>query len=142
NQTNNVAHFWNEQNNAWSNSSQTPLSCRDPGALLQPYQEPTNFFGDQLTIAGNVNLPKGEVLNYTSSAAPQYLAGFSYDHFDGHTWTSLSSVNSQNYEADAALPNDTAHNYSTATTSVTLVVPPESLKHYIFGPAQPASFDV
>ncbi|TMD59137.1 MAG: transglutaminase domain-containing protein [Chloroflexi bacterium] len=142
NQTNAGANFWNELNNAWSNISQNPLSWRDPGALLQPYQAPTNFFGDQLTIAGSVNLPTGEVLNYTSSAAPQYLAGFSYDHFDGHTWTSLSSVNRQDYEADAALPNDTAHNYTRATTSVTLVLPPAGPKHYIFGPAQPASFDV
>src|SRR3989440_3194874 len=142
NQPNTGANFWNELNNAWSNISQNPLSWRDPGALLQPYQAPTNFFGDQLTIAGNVNLPTGEVLNYTSSAAPQYLAGFTYDHFDGHTWTSLSSVNSQNYEADTSLPNDTAHNYKTATTSVTIVLPPDGPKHYIFGPAQPSSFDV
>ncbi len=141
-QTDAGANFWNGLDNAWLNIVQNPLSLQDPGSILQAYQAPTNFFGDQLTIAGSVHLPVGEVLNYTSSAAPQYLAGFTYDHFDGHTWTSLSSVNRQNYEADTSLPNDTAHNYKTATTSVTIVLPPDGPKHYIFGPAQPSSFDV
>jgi hypothetical protein len=136
------SNFWNNLDNAWLNIVQNHLSWQGAGSILQPYQAPTNFFSDQLTIAGSVQLPTGEVLNYTSSAAPQYLAGFTYDHFDGHTWTSLSSINSQNYEADTSLPNDTTHNYTTATTSVTVVLPPGGPKHYIFGPAQPASFDV
>src|SRR6266487_3277378 len=136
------ATVWNSLDNAWANVTHGHLSLQNPGSVLQPFQAPTNFFGDQLTIAGSVHLPAGEVLNYTSSAAPQYLAGFTYDHFDGHTWTSLSSVNRQNYEADTSLPNDTAHNYKTATTSVTIVLPPDGPKHYIFGPAQPSSFDV
>jgi len=93
-------------------------------------------------IAGSVHLPTGEVLNYTSSAAPQYLAGFTYDHFDGHTWTSLSSSTSQNYDANALLPGDTTQNYISATTSVTIVQPPGGIKHYLFGPAEPETFDV
>lgn len=138
-QTDAGANFWNKLDNAWLNIH---LPWQDPGSFLQPYQSPTNFFGDQLTIAGSVRLPAGEVLNYTSSAAPQYLAGFTYEHFDGHTWTSLSSANSQKYEADTSLPNDSAQNYKTATTSVTIVLPPDGPKHYIFGPTQPSSFDV
>ena len=134
--------LWNYLDNAWTNISQGHLSLQDPGSLLQSYQAPTNFFGDQLTIAGSVHLPTGEVLHYTSSAAPQYLAGFTYDHFDGHTWTSLSSSTVQNYDANAMLPNDSAQNYISATTSVTIVQPPGSSKHYLFGPSQPASFDV
>jgi transglutaminase superfamily protein/transglutaminase TgpA-like protein/uncharacterized protein DUF4129 len=141
-QTGSGGSFWNGLDNAWLNLVQNRLSWQDPGSILQAYQAPTDFFGDQLTIAGSVHLPTGEVLEYTSSAAPQYLEGFTYDHFDGHTWTSLSSINSQNYQADTSLPNDTVQNYRVASTSVTIVLPPDGPKHYIFGPAQPSSFDV
>ncbi len=134
--------FWNNLDNAWSNITQGHLSLQNPGSLLQPYQAPTNFFGDQLTIAGSVHLPTGEVLYYTSSAAPQYLAGFTYDHFDGHTWTSLSSSIVQNFDANSLLPNETAQNYVSATTSVTIVQPPVSSKNFLFGPSQPDSFDI
>jgi transglutaminase-like putative cysteine protease len=133
--------FWNKLDNAWMNVTQGHLSLQNPGSILQAYQAPTAFFGDQLTIAGSVHLPTGEVLSYTSSAAPQYLAGFSYDHFDGHTWTSLASTG-HNYVANAQLPNDSTANHTTISTSVTIDVPPEGTKYYLFGPAQPASFDV
>ncbi|GAC1383726.1 MAG: hypothetical protein NVS4B7_04980 [Ktedonobacteraceae bacterium] len=134
--------FWNYLDNAWANTLQGHFSWQDPGSMLQPYQAPTNFFGDELTISGSVHLPTGEVLYYTSTAAPQYLAGFTYDHFDGHTWTSLSSVNSQAYDANMPLPNDETSLYTSAKTLVTLVQPPEGTKHYLFGPTQPAAFDV
>ncbi len=135
------ATFWDKLDNALTNITQGHLTLQDPGSLLQTYQEPTNFFGDQLTIAGSVHLPVGEILSYSSSAAPQYLAGFTYDHFDGHTWTSLTS-GAQNYDANAQLPNDSKANYTAISTSVTIELPPEGTKHYIFGPAQPAAFDV
>ncbi|HEY6409265.1 MAG TPA: transglutaminaseTgpA domain-containing protein, partial [Ktedonobacteraceae bacterium] len=137
------ATFWDNLDTAWANVTQGHLSLENPGSILQPYQTPTSFFGDQLTIAGSVHLPVGEVLNYTSSnAAPQYLAGFSYDHFDGHTWTSSAQGNGQNYDADAVLPNETSMNYTPIETSVTIVQPPGGTKHYLFGPSQPTAFDV
>ena len=135
-------NFWNNMNNAWSNVMQGNLSLQNPGSMLRPYQAPANFFGDQLTISGSVHLPAGEVLNYTSSAAPQYLPGFSYDRFDGHTWTSPDLTSGQNYDADAALPNDTSASFTPIVTSVTIVQPPDGTKHYLFGPAQPTTFDV
>lgn len=133
--------FWNYLDNAWANITQGRLA-QSPGSLFQPYQAPTNFFGDQLTIAGSVHLPTGEVLHYTSSAAPQYLAGFTFDHFDGHTWTSLASSTNQNFDANAELPNDIVQSYTTATTSVTIVQPPGGTKNYLFGPPEPETFDV
>lgn len=141
-QPNQGVTFWNYLDNAWANITQGHISPQNLGSLLQPYQTPTNFFGDQLTISGSVHLPTGEVLNYSGSAAPQYLAGFTYDHFDGHTWTSLSSTTSQSYNANALLPSDTTQNYTTVTTSVTIVQPPGGTKHYLFGPAEPETFDV
>ncbi|HYL43132.1 MAG TPA: DUF3488 and transglutaminase-like domain-containing protein [Ktedonobacteraceae bacterium] len=134
--------FWNNLDNAWVNITQGHISWQNPGSLVQPYQSPTNFFGDQLTIAGSIHLPTGEVMNYTSSAGPQYLAGFTYDHFDGHTWTSLSSAADQNYGANAVLPTDINLDSITTTTSVTVVQPPEDTKHYLFAPSQPSSFDI
>ncbi|TMD45959.1 MAG: transglutaminase domain-containing protein [Chloroflexi bacterium] len=135
--------FWNNIDNAWANVTQGHLSLQNTGSILQPYQTPTNFFGDQLTIAGSVHLPAGEVLHYTSSnPAAQYLPGFSYDHFDGHTWTSSDLANGQNYDARASLPNDTSVSYTPVNTSITIVQPPGGKKHYLFGPSQPSTFDV
>lgn len=138
--------FWDRLDNAWANITHGQLSLSGSGQLFQPYQAPANFFGDQLAITGNVSLPNGEVLYYTSTAQPQaqYLEGFTYDHFDGHTWTSMFSNQSQAYAADDPLPPDTQGNgnYNQVTTSVTMLLPPLGTKHYIFAPAQPSSFDV
>jgi len=137
------SNLWNNLDNAWANITHGQFPLTSPGTLFQPYQPSTDFFGDQLTISGNVNLPTGEVLSYTStSSQPQYLAGFTYDQFDGHTWTS-SSNGSQQFDANAQLhPVDTPGNFNQVTTSVTLVNPPDGTKHYLYGPMQPASFSV
>ncbi len=137
--------FWDHLNNAWTNILNGHVSLQNPGALVQSYQPPTNFFGDQLTISGSVHLPTGEVLNYSSSTkGPTTLEGFTYNFFDGHTWSSTTSNNdSQSYSANAPLPVDVQRGDTVqVTTSVTIVQPPESIKHYIFGPAQPVGFDV
>ncbi len=136
------SNLWNNLDNAWANLTHGQLLLTSPGTLFQPYQPSTDFFGDQLTITGNVNLPTGEVLSYTTtSSQPQYLAGFTYDHFDGHTWTSTSNE-SQQFAAKAQLPVDAPGNFNQFTTSVTLVNPPGGTKHYLYGPMQPASFSV
>src|SRR5437764_126148 len=62
------ANFWNNLDNIWANITHGHFSLSSPGTLLEPYQTPTNFFGDQLSITGNVNLPTGEVLYYTGSS--------------------------------------------------------------------------
>ncbi len=137
------ATFWDQLNNAMTNISHGHLPLQDPGSILLPYQPASNFFGDQLTITGTVNLPSGDVLYYTSSAAPQYLEGFTYDHFDGHTWTTIVGSTNQNYDAHVPISPDTLSTTSPpVTTDVTVVQPPENVKHYIFAPAHPGSFDV
>src|SRR5579872_375207 len=137
------ATIWNNLTNVFSNITQGHISLQNPGSILQPYQAPANFFGDQLSITGSVHLPTGQVLYYTSSAAPQYLEGFTYDRFDGHTWTSQVSTTPQIFAADTPLPTDAAlQNSAQITTNVTIVVPPQGTKYYIFGPAQPTTFDV
>jgi hypothetical protein len=137
------SNLWNNLDNAWANITHGQLSLTSPGTLFQPYQPSTDFFGDQLTISGSVNLPTGDVLSYTTtSSQPQYLAGFTYDNFDGHTWTS-STNGSQQFGANAPLhPVDAPGNFNQVTTSVTIVNPPGGTKHYLFAPAQPVSFDV
>lgn len=136
--------FWNNLDNAWTNLTHGKLSLDSPGSLFQGYQAPANFFGDQLTITGDVNLPTGEVLYYTTTntKAPQYLEGFTYDHFDGHTWTSVIANQNRPFAPNTLLPVDTPGSFNPVTTSVTIVTPPEGSKHYIFAPAQPSSFTV
>lgn len=134
---------WTHLNNAWTNITHGNLSTQNPGAIIQPYESATTFFSNQLTITGNISLPSGEVLHYTSTAAPQYLEGFTFDHFDGHTWISSLPGRQQNFNADSLLPTDTAAiTYKRATTDVTIVQPPSGSKNYIFAPAQPVAFDV
>jgi len=132
--------FWDNLNNIWTNITHGQISFQNPG---QAYQPPANFFGDSLTITGNVNLPDGEVLSYaTSTNQPQYLEGFTFDHFDGHTWTSVVSKPSQSYPAGAAIPPDLQGNADQTTTTVTIEQPPISTKNYIFAPYEPTSFSV
>jgi cell division septation protein DedD len=143
NQPANGKVFWNQLDNAWNNILSGHASLQNIGSLTQPYQEPSNFFSDQLTISGSVHLPMGEVLYYTSTGSqPRYLEGFTYDHFDGHTWTT-SLVDTQSYYVNAAMPVDVDRSDTTqVTTDVTILQPPGGSIHYIFGPPQPISFDV
>ena len=75
--------LWDRLNNVVNNIVNGHISLQNPSAVLQPYQAPTNFFGNQLTVSGSVHLPVGEVLSYTSTGGPRYLEGFTYNHFDG-----------------------------------------------------------
>lgn len=136
--------LWDSLDNAWNNVLNGRFSWQDLNKLTQPYQPPTNFFGDQLTITGSVHLPTGEVLFYTSTGGPRNLEGFTFNIFDGHTWTSsLTGSNGQAYDASASLPPDVSvANPTTITTTVNIVQPPEGVKHYVFAPAQPTAFDV
>lgn len=137
--------FWDGVDNAANNISNGHVSLQDPASMLKPYQPPTNFFGDQLTISGNVELPVGEVLIYSASdKQPHYLEGFTYNHFDGHTWTlSLTPSNINTYDAKQDLTVDNNRtDFAKTAVSVKLVVPPEGSKHYLFAPAQPFNFSV
>jgi hypothetical protein len=135
--------FWNDLDNAWANISHGKISIQDPVSLLQPYQGTADFFNDHLTLVGNISLPHGEVLYYSSSVAPQYLEGFTFDHFDGHTWTLSLPVSRKGFPASTALPGDIiGGNYTQATTDVFVVNPPSDTNHFIFAPAQPIAFTV
>src|SRR5579859_2683404 len=126
--------FWDGVDNAVNNVANGHVSLQDPASMLKPYQPPTNFFGDQLTISGNVELPVGEVLLYNASdKRPHYLEGFTYNRFDGHTWTlSLTPSNSATYNPGEPLPIDnTRDDFTKTTVSVKMVVPPDGSKHYL-----------
>lgn len=138
--------FWNSVDNAWVNLTHGNLpTLNNPGSLFSPYNPPANFFGDQLTITGSVHLPPGPVLSYLAASSPQgeYLEGFTFDTFDGHTWTTQVGTASQSYGARARLPVDsTTARYATLTTAITIIQPPEGTRHFIFAPARPDSFTV
>ena len=137
-------NFWNNLDNTWANITHGQFSLTSPGTLLQPYEAPANFFGDQLSITGNVNLPTGQVLSYTTSpkSQQQYLEGLTYDNFDGHTWTSMTSNAASQFDANITLPKEATNSRQPVTTNVTIVKPPEGTKHYLFAPAQPDRFNV
>src|SRR5579864_8930862 len=84
--------FWGYLDNAWNRILNNPVGLINAGSLLKPGGTPgtANFFGDQLTITGSVNLPAGEVLYYTTTGAGstqgRYLESVAYDQFNGHTW--------------------------------------------------------
>ena len=137
--------FWDRLDNSWSNIVNGRVSWQDVGSLASPYQPPTNFFSDQLTVTGSVHLMTGEVLSYHSSdEQSHYLEGFTYNQFDGHTWTSSVTADSaQTYGVNEQLPPDVAlRDNREVTTSVTLTQTLDGTKNYIFGPAQPERFDV
>ncbi|MGH2506289.1 MAG: hypothetical protein ACRDHZ_02565, partial [Ktedonobacteraceae bacterium] len=146
NQPSSGVTFWNDLDNAWSNVSHGNFSAlNDPNSLFSPYQTPVDFFGNQLTITGNVKLPTGPVLSYTSSAPTQgqYLEAFTFDQFDGHTWTSQLDRVSQPFNANTPLPKEVPNAQSHAlTTSIAIIQPPGGTQSYIFAPLQPSSFTV
>lgn len=138
--------FWNNLDNAWANLSHGNLSSlSNPNNLFSPYQPAANFFGDQLAITGSVKLPNGPVISYTSTSntTGQYLEGFSFDHFDGHTWSSQLQ-NPQSYLGNSNLQIDgpPPANGNSLRTSITILQPPGGTRHYIFAPAQPYQFTV
>ncbi|HEY0755542.1 MAG TPA: transglutaminase domain-containing protein [Ktedonobacteraceae bacterium] len=138
--------LWNNLDNAWANLSHGNLaSLSDPNKLFSPYQPSSNFFGDQLTITGNVSLPDGPVLSYTSATNTkgQYLEGFSFDAFDGHSWTSLIQ-NPEGYAGNSQLPSSYSGSIGLKplNTFITILQPPDGTKHFIFAPADPGKFTV
>ncbi len=133
--------FWDQLNNIWNNIIGGHVTLQNIGSLTQPYQAPSNFFSDRLTVSGSVHLPVGQVLYYASTdVLPHNLEGFTYNHFDGHTWMT-SLTDSQLFAARSSLPVDVNRSdYSQITTAVTVTQPPGGPKSYIFGPAQPTGF--
>lgn len=137
--------LWNSIDNFWMNVTHGQFSLTSPGSLFQSSQATTNFFGSSLSITGNVNLPTGPVLSYTSTGATpsHYLEGFTYDYFDGHTWTSRAGGKNTSFSANSALPIEAGeNNFAQATTVVTMVNPPGGDHPYIFAPDSPNSFNV
>ena len=140
------ADMWNGFNNVVSNITSGHISLNNPSSLFQLYQTPTNFFSDRLTISGNVQLPSGEVLNYSSSVGPRYLEGYTLNNFDGHTWINIPSATNggRDFTSGTSLPLDvdSASAFPTVQTNITIVRPPQGTMYYIFAPAQPQTFDV
>jgi transglutaminase-like putative cysteine protease len=137
--------LWNGLDNAWANLVHGHLpALNNPGSLFSPYDPPSDFFSDQLSITGSVNLPNGPVLSYTSSDSQgHYLESFIYDSFDGHNWTAQVASTSQAYQPNAQLPLDEENaSYNALTTAITVFQPPGGTKHFIFAPPVPSEFNV
>src|SRR5690348_14142496 len=136
--------IWDGIDNAVTNVANGRIAWQDPAALVRPYQPPSNYFTDRLTVTGNVQLPAGEVLFYVSPTGPHYLEGSTFDVFDGHTWTSTLTVgDASNYDANEPLPQDVNRSgLNVIKTQVTILLPPGGTKAYLFAPPQPQNFNV
>jgi transglutaminase-like putative cysteine protease len=136
--------IWDGIDNAVTNVANGHIAWQDPAALIQPYQPPSNYFTDRLTVTGNVQLPPGEVLFYVSPGGPHYLEGSTFNVFDGHTWTStLTEQDASNYDANEPLPQDVNRaGLNVIKTQVTILRPPGGTKPYLFAPPQPRLFNV
>jgi transglutaminase-like putative cysteine protease len=146
NQDSNGKVFWDHLNTAWTNMMSGRLSWQDLTAFVTPGDK-SNFFDNQLTISNSVHLPTSEVLRYqTNDPAnpPYYLEGFTFNMFDGHTWTtSLDGSKPSAYPANAPLPMDIpGPDRGVKHIKVSLTLPPDGSKNYIFAPANPRSFSV
>src|SRR5262249_21669538 len=110
-QDNNGKAFWDHLNTAWTDVMSGRFSWQDLSAFVAAGDQP-NFFGNQLTISNSVHLPTSEVLRYQSADSanvPYYLEGFTFNTFDGRTWTSsLDGSKPYGYPANALLPRDVA----------------------------------
>jgi transglutaminase-like putative cysteine protease len=138
--------FWAHLNTAWADAVGGRLSWQDLQAFVTP-SEHTNFFGDQLTISDTVHLPTGEVLRYQGTEgqnAPHYLEGFTFNAFDGHTWTSsLDASKARAYQANDLLLGDIPNQGPEGKRiKVSITLPPDGAKNYIFAPANPRLFNV
>ncbi len=100
-------NIWNQFDSFWSNLANGRIAAAfNPASFLPSSTPTTNFFSDQLTISGNVQLPTGEVLYYESPTS-HYLQGFTYNTFDGHTWkTTSGSLLNRFYAAKQMLPEE------------------------------------
>jgi transglutaminase-like putative cysteine protease len=138
--------FWDHLNTAWIDAMSGRLSWQDLNAFATS-SDRANFFGDQLTISDTVHLPTGEVLRYQitdGQNAPYYLEGFTFDTFDGHTWTSsLDATKAVRYQENDRLPTDTpTQDGREEHIKVSITLPPSGTKNYIFAPANPRRFSV
>src|SRR5262249_8798496 len=100
------------------------------------------YFGTQLQLTGNVDLPNITIMTYTSEASNKYLVAITQDHFDGHTWTSSNQqtqplATNQHMDAESQLSVEIRQD-------VKMVTPPLGApgQYFIFAASQPASFNL
>ena len=139
--------FWDQLNNVWANALTGHLSWNNFTSLLNSGQQ-SNFFGDSLTISDSIHLPTGEILRYQSISGPNlshYLEGFTFNAFDGRTWTSsIDDSKARTYQANDLLPEDIPDQRITEEgyVKVTFTLPPDGTKNYLFAPPNPRLFSV
>ena len=134
--------FWDRLNTIGTNVVSGHFSLQDLNGIA-PGVDQANFFGDQLTLSNSVHLPTGEVLRYQASdKASHYLEGFTFNSFDGRTWTSsLDDTKAHAYQANDRLSTDPP-NPEEQQITVSVTLPPSGTKSYIFAPPVPRLFSV
>ncbi|HEY7125634.1 MAG TPA: transglutaminaseTgpA domain-containing protein [Ktedonobacterales bacterium] len=99
------------------------------------------YFGTQLQLTGNVDLPNITIMTYTSDVSNQYLVAITQDHFDGHTWSTGDQP--QTLAANQHM-NPESQLYNEIRQNIKVVNPPLGApgQYFVFAAAQPASFSI
>jgi transglutaminase-like putative cysteine protease len=145
-QNNDGKVFWAHLDAAWTDAITGRFSWKDLQAFVTPSDQ-ANIFSDQLTISNTVRLPTSEILRYEAIDglnAGHYLEGSTFDTFDGHTWTSsLDATKSGTYQPNDLLLGDIPDQGPGGEhIKISITLPPNGAKNYIFAPANPRSFSV
>jgi transglutaminase-like putative cysteine protease len=133
--------LWNQLNNEWATIFDVHSSQTNHGQE----QAVNDIFAKNLKITNTVTLPGGDLLTYTSSDhQSHYLEGFTYNLYDGHSWTSSANTFKTTVQPKKNLPSDPLDdsNETTVTTNVKMLQTLNEEQNYIFAPSQPLSFSV
>jgi hypothetical protein len=110
------------------------------GSLNGPGGPGVGFFGGNLQLKGDVDLPTTEIFRYTSTDPSEYLITQTYDTYDGHGNWSQSLTQAHNYAAGA---------FYDPSSPVTRVISQSvdltnygNGQHNLFAAGEPASFDL
>jgi transglutaminase-like putative cysteine protease len=133
-----VAGIWDGASNPWVSVQQfwnrLFQVSGGPGSVA--------YFGTQLQLTGNVDLPNITILTYTSDVSDQYLVAITQDRFDGHIWT-VTNAQGQPLAANQRMDAE-GQPYNEVRQDFKLVNPPLGApgQYFVFAAAQPASFSI
>jgi transglutaminase-like putative cysteine protease len=97
-----VTDFFNNPNGPWQSVQRGFQTLF--GGLSGPGGSGFGFFGQNLLLQGDVNLPNTEIMRYTGDDPQEYLITQTYDTYDGHAVWTQSLTQTQSYAENTYLP--------------------------------------
>lgn len=140
-----LENLWNGSNSPWSNVQSKFAQLFNVNGNAS--NKTRVGFGSSLGIQANVNLPNTPVFTYTYTspnsqvaglADSSYLLGLTYDAFDGHSWSTGSTVTQAVASGSTIAPE--TQRVVQITSQIAVIIPPDG--HYIYALGEPGGFDV